>query len=105
MHIKMNNDFVTMGKLREMIEHPVWGPIKIFTFVCLLALCWVLFSYFRNYGTPSETKEYPVEVHCQYGFGYNTVSETMDADSVRGNTIYKDGQWIVNKNIINVKFK
>jgi hypothetical protein len=30
---------------------------------------------------------------------------TMEADSVKGDTIWKDGNKIVNKNIINVIFK
>ena len=53
----------------------------------------------------TKTKEYPIEVHCYWSTdGYQSFP-TMDADSVIGDTIYKDGLKIVNKNIINVEFK
>ena len=52
-----------------------------------------------------KTKEYPIKVHCYWSTdGYQSYP-TMDADSVIGDTVYKDGLKIVNKNIINVNFK
>lgn len=51
------------------------------------------------------TKQYPIEVRCFWStYGFQSYP-TMDADSVKGDTIYKDGLSIVNKNIVNVNFK
>ena len=51
------------------------------------------------------TKEYPIEVKCYWSTdGYQSYP-SMEADSVKGDTIYKDGLSIVNNNILNVKFK
>jgi hypothetical protein len=51
------------------------------------------------------TKHYPIEVECHWSTGYAQGYPTMEADSVKGNTIYKDGLGIVSNNIINIKFK
>jgi len=51
------------------------------------------------------TKEYPIEVTCSYENGHYYYSKYMEADSVKGDTIWKDGNKIVNENIINVTFK
>ena len=51
------------------------------------------------------TKKYPIEVSCYWETGQASHYPTMEADSVKGDTIYKDGLGIVNKNIKNVKFK
>ena len=50
-------------------------------------------------------KHYPIEVKCHWETEQSGGYPTMDADSVKGDTIYKDGLRIVNKNIINVQFK
>jgi len=51
------------------------------------------------------TKKYPIEVRCYWTTdGYQSYP-SMEADSVKGDTIWKDGLNIVNKNIINVNFK
>ena len=50
-------------------------------------------------------KEYPIEVTTHYETGGYWYAEYMNADSVKGDTIYKDGSMIVNKNILNVEFK
>ena len=52
-----------------------------------------------------KTKHYPIEVRCQWETNQSAGYPTMDADSVKGDTIYKDGLRIVNKNIINIQFK
>ena len=54
--------------------------------------------------TPS-TKYYPIEVNCYWHTDQTASYPTMEADSVKGDTIYKDGLGIVNKNIKNVIFK
>ena len=51
------------------------------------------------------TKRYPIEVRCHWETSQSSYYPTMEADSVKGDTIWKDGNRIVNKNIRNVKFK
>ena len=51
------------------------------------------------------TKQYPIEVLTNWSTDGYQGHPTMDADSVKGDTIWKDGNRIVNKNIINVVFK
>jgi len=51
------------------------------------------------------TKEYPIEVQCHWITSGHAGYPTMEADSVKGDTIWKDGNKIVNENIINVTFK
>jgi hypothetical protein len=51
------------------------------------------------------TKKYPIEVKCYWSTdGYQSYPN-MDADSVKNDTIWKDGLYIVNKNIIDIQFK
>ena len=50
-------------------------------------------------------KHYPIEVKCHWETEQSGGYPTMDADSVKGDTIYKDGLRIVSKNIINIQFK
>ena len=50
-------------------------------------------------------KEYPIEVQCYWSTdGYQSYPK-MQCDSIKGDTLYKDGDMIINKNIINVSFK
>ena len=51
-----------------------------------------------------KTKHYPIEVRCHWETDQSAGYPTMDADSVKGDTIYRDGLKIVSKNIINVQF-
>jgi len=51
------------------------------------------------------TKSYPIEVQCHWSTEGQASYPYMDADSVKGDSIWKDGNKIVNKNIINVAFK
>lgn len=50
-------------------------------------------------------KHYPIEVLTHWSTDGYQGHPSMEADSVKGDTIYKDGLGIVNKNIINIKFK
>ena len=50
-------------------------------------------------------KHYPIEVLTNWSTDGYQGHPTMDADSVKGDTIWKDGRKIVNKNIINITFK
>jgi hypothetical protein len=51
------------------------------------------------------TKNYPIEVSCHWETGQVSYYPTMEADSVKGDSIWKDGVMIINKNIKNVEFK
>ena len=51
------------------------------------------------------TKKYPIEVQCYWSTNGYSSYPTIEADSVKGDTIYKDGISIVNKNILNITFK
>ena len=51
------------------------------------------------------TKNYPIEVQCHWSTDGYMGNPTMEADSVKGDTIYKNGISIVNKNILNLQFK
>jgi hypothetical protein len=51
------------------------------------------------------TKNYPIEVRCHWETGQVSHYPTMEADSVKGDSIWKDGIMIINKNIKNVEFK
>lgn len=84
-----------------------FAPILLLLITIVLFVTYWYVLVYDNVYTNKHTKEkeYPVEVHYRYNIGYNTISGTMEVDSVRGNVVYKDGQWIMNKNIINVKFK
>jgi hypothetical protein len=58
-----------------------------------------------NFPDSKPTKHYPIEVRCHWETGQVSYYPTMEADSVKGDTIWKDGNKIVNKNIKNVEFK
>ena len=51
------------------------------------------------------SKHYPIEVKLHWETDQGAGYPTMDADSVKGDTVYKDGNLIVVKNIINIQFK
>ena len=50
-------------------------------------------------------KHYPIEVLTHWSTDGYQGHPSMEADSVKGDTIWKDGRKIVNKNIINITFK
>ena len=51
------------------------------------------------------SKKYPIEVQCYWETnGYQSYPK-MECDSIKGDTLWKDGGKIVTKNIINVSFK
>jgi hypothetical protein len=51
------------------------------------------------------SKHYPVEVQCYWSTNGYSSYPTMECDSIKGDTLWKDGGKIVTKNIINVSFK
>jgi len=50
-------------------------------------------------------KQYPIVVRSYWTTNEYQDHPTMEVDSIKGDTIWKDGNKIVNKNIINVTFK
>ena len=51
------------------------------------------------------SKKYPIEVQCYWATNGYVSYPTMECDSIKGDTIWKDGNKMVNKNIINVSFQ
>jgi hypothetical protein len=80
-----------------------WTTIKKITFVIMMISFGALLGI--NFPINKPTKQYPIEVRCSWStYGFQSYP-IMDADSVKGDTIYKDGLSIVNKNIVNINFK
>ena len=50
-------------------------------------------------------KHYPIEVQTYWAANGYSSYPNMECDSIKGDTLWKDGNRIVNKNIINVVFK
>jgi hypothetical protein len=74
-----------------------WVPIIFFIVGILMGI-----MFPRN---SKPTKNYPIEVQTHWQTNQVSSYPTMEADSVKGDSIWKDGNKIVNKNIINVAFK
>lgn len=51
------------------------------------------------------TKEYPIEVKTYFNVDGYYSTPAFKADSVKGDSIWKDGLMIRNKNIVNIEFK
>ena len=51
------------------------------------------------------TKEYPIEVKTYFNVDGYYSAPIFEADSVKGDSIWKDGLIIRNKNIVNIEFK
>jgi hypothetical protein len=51
------------------------------------------------------TKQYPIEVETYWHAGDHQGYVSMECDSVKGDTIYKDGLIIVEPNLTYIKFK
>jgi hypothetical protein len=83
-----------------------WKQFNLHNFVPILSF--FILGMIAGLIYPSDTKptkEYPIQVSCYWESGGMQSYPTMEADSVKGDTIWKDGNKIVNKNIINVEFK
>ena len=83
-----------------------WKQFNLHNFVPILSF--FILGMIAGLIYPSDTKptkEYPIQVSCYWESGGMQSYPTMEADSVKNDTIWKDGNKIVNKNIINVEFK
>ena len=74
-----------------------WVPMMFFILGILLG---IIFP--RNH---KPTKEYPIEVQSYWETSGYQSYPTMECDSIKGDTLWKDGNKIVAKNIINITFK
>ena len=71
--------------------------------ICFLA--GLFFGYFI-FGMPKvPKKEYPIQVQCYWETNGYQSYPSMECDSIKVDTVWKDGNKIVTKNIINVVFK
>ena len=51
------------------------------------------------------TKKYPLQVHIVYETAGYYHTPTIECDSVKGDSLWKDGLKIVNKHIVSVEYK
>ena len=79
--------------------------VKYFAVPMTALLFGVVIVFVLSDSKKKPTKQYPIEVLTHWETSQSGAYPTMEADSVKGNTIYKDGLGIVNNNIINIKFK
>lgn len=77
--------------------HNLWIPMIFFV---LGIIAGILFPH-----DCKPQKEYPVEVEVCYQTKNYWYTKTIECDSLKGDTIYKDDLFVVNKNIVNVTFK
>jgi hypothetical protein len=78
------------------------------TIGCLSFMAGGIFAIVLNKILPSTskpTKHYPIEVLSHWSAKGLGGYPTMECDSIKGDTVYKDGLFIVNKNIVNTQFK
>ena len=83
-----------------------WKQFNLHNFVPILSF--LILGMIAGLIYPSDTKptkEYPIQVSCYWESGGMQSYPTMEADSVKGDSIWKDGVMIINKNIKNVEFK
>jgi hypothetical protein len=83
------------------------NPMSFVTFYILTLVAFLAGFVWSKYLTKPKlpTKDYPIEVSIYYSEGGYSYSNTIDADSVRHDTIWNNGLYITNKNIKNVIFK
>ncbi len=84
------------NEFKETNKKFFWYPIVMLIVGTLLGI---------SMPSSKPSKKYPVEVQCYWSpDGYQSYP-TMECDSIKGDTLWKDGGKIVTKNIINVSFK
>jgi len=79
--------------------------LKYFSFAISVFIFGIITGGYVIDNERKPTKTYPIEVKCYWTTSQTASYPTMDADSVKGDTVYKDGNSIVVKNIINIQFK
>jgi hypothetical protein len=79
--------------------------VKYFAIPITMLVFGMVIGFGLSESKKKPTKHYPIEVKLHWETGQSGGYPTMDADSVKRDTVYKDGNSIVVKNIINVQFK
>ncbi len=82
--------------------------MKAVAIVCISVVLTAVFLIVINKTLPypsTPTKTYPIEVTLHWSAKGLGGYPTMECDSIKGDTVYKDGNSIVAKNILNIKFK
>ncbi len=84
-----------------------WSEISVKYFVIPLTtcICGLMIGFGLNESKKNPSKKYPIEVQCHWSTGMSQGYSIMECDSIKKDTLWKDGNKIVAKNIINVLFK
>jgi hypothetical protein len=69
--------------------------------IILILLIWMMSSCENKIGNG---KKYPIRIQQMWINGAYSHAETFDVDSIRGDTLWKDGNSIKSNNIKNIKF-
>jgi len=92
-----------MNKIKEYIKESAKRFVPAM-FMLTVGMC-IGIAVSKSEKPKSKTKQYPIEVRTKWSaLGYQGGS-TMECDSVIGVAIWKDGNKLVSKNIVEVKFK
>jgi hypothetical protein len=78
---------------------------KIAIAILIIFFVWGVIAWLNFPNNTKPSKHYPIEVKLHWETDQGAGYPTMDVDSVKGDTVYKDGNSIVVKNIINIQFK
>ena len=82
-------------------------PVKYFA----IPITALVFGIVIGFGIARETvskkpqKEYPLQVHIVYETAGYYHTPIIECDSVKGDSLWKDGLKIVNKHIVSVEYK
>ena len=79
--------------------------VKYFAIPITMLIFGLVIGFGLSESKKKPTKHYPIEVLTHWETGQNGGYPSIEADSVKGDTIWRDGLMIINKNIINIKFK
>jgi len=82
-----------------------WKQFNLHNFVPILFFILGMIAGLIYPNDTKPTKNYPIEVQTHWQTNQVSSYPTMEADSVKGDSIWKDGVMIINKNIKNVEFK
>jgi hypothetical protein len=80
-----------------------WSTLRQICFAAMLLSIGTLIGI--NLRDSKPTKYYPIEVETYWHVGDHEGYVPMECDSVKGDTIYKDGLVIIEKNLTYIKFK
>ena len=90
--VKMNKDWSTFN-------------VKYFALPMTALVFGLVIGFGLSESKKKPSKKYPIEVQCYWSTNGYSSYPTQVCDSIKGDTLWKDGGKIVTKNIINVSFK